>query len=256
MKKVILVDFYSCSLFPTAQIFMIPLPSPHLALKPIGQGAPTLAYEKLEHSKNYWIVDNVLPNAIEISERCFKQENWEYGAPHRPESWPGMRFHSALNSDELTIIENQVKLLTGKDKLWVEQPPGGLRLDCNVAQLVGENESSSHPHTDSRKLCRYACVIYLSPNPAPDSGTSFCRLRYPNGAIGGNMVAAPHNNLVDALKVRGLPIEAWYEDLRVENVFNRMILYKANFVHCATGYFGKELREKRLTTVFFWMTED
>ena len=235
---------------------MFPLPSSQTALPPIGKGAPTLPYEPLEHGKNYWVVDNVLANAEEIAERCFTYPQWEYGAPYQPESWPGMRFHGALNQAELDRIETLVKSLVGKDKLWMEQPPGGLRLDCNVAQLVGEKESSPHPHTDSRTLCRYACVIYLSPNPPPGSGTSFCRLRYPNGAIGGNMVGAPHNNLVDALKVRGLPIEAWYEDMRVENVFNRMILYKANFVHCATGYFGKELREKRLTTVFFWMTED
>lgn len=235
---------------------MIPLPPATTKLPAIMPGAPTLPYEKLEHGKNYWIVDDVLPNASEVAERCFNHQAWEYGAPYQPESWPGMRFHGALLPDELTAIETRVKQLTGKDKLWMEQPPGGLRLDCNVAQLVGEKESSPHPHTDSRKLCRYACVIYLSPNPAPNSGTSFCRLRYPNGAIGGNIVTAPNNNLVDALKVRSLPIQAWYEDLRVENVFNRMILYKANIVHCATGYFGKELREKRLTTVFFWMAED
>lgn len=235
---------------------MFPLPSSDLPLPAIGKGAPTLPYEQLEHGKNYWIVDNVLANAEEIAERCFNYPTWEYGKPYQPESWPGMRFHGALNQTELDSIEAVVKSLIGKDKIWMEQPPGGLRLDCNVAQLVGATESSSHPHTDSRALCRYACVIYLSPNPAPHSGTSFCRLRYPNGAIGGNMVAAPHNNLVDALKVRSLPLEAWYEDLRVENVFNRMILYKANFVHCATAYFGKELRDKRLTTVFFWMTED
>lgn len=235
---------------------MLPLPASGVVLPPILPGAPTLHYEKLEHGKNYWVVDQVLPNAAAIAERCFLQQNWEYGAPYQPESWPGMRFHGALDQGELAGLENLVKSLIGKDQLWIEQVPGGLRLDCNVAQLVGGKESSPHPHTDSRRLCRYACVIYLSPNPAPDSGTSFCRLRYPNGAIGGNMVTAPHANLVDALKVRSLPMQAWYEDLRIDNVFNRMILYKANIVHCATAYFGQELREKRLTTVFFWMTED
>lgn len=235
---------------------MLPLPDPSTNLPAILKGAPTLPYEKLEHGKNYWVVDQVLPNAAEIAERCFAYPAWEYGSPYQPETWPGMRFHGALNQAELGDIETLVKTLIGKDKLWIEQPPGGLRLDCNVAQLVGAQESSPHPHTDSRRLCRYACVIYLSPKPAANSGTSFCRLRYPNGAIGGNLVAAPHANLVDALKVRSLPMQAWYEDVRIDNVFNRMILYKANFVHCATGYFGTALREKRLTTVFFWMTED
>ncbi|WP_230408246.1 DUF6445 family protein [Undibacterium baiyunense] len=235
---------------------MRPLPIPYTPLPPVPATAPKLAYEALEQGKNYWIVDDVLDNAEEIAERCFNQTQWEYGAPYQPESWPGMRFHGALLPAELAQIEAKVKALTGKDRLWTEQPPNGLRLDCNVAQLVGEKESTPHPHTDSRNLCRYACVIYLSPNPPPDSGTSFCRLRYPNGAIGGNIVLSPHNNLVDALQVKALPIQAWYEDLRVQNVFNRMILYKANLVHCASAYFGNELREKRLTTVFFWMTDD
>jgi hypothetical protein len=235
---------------------MIQIPNSLASLPPIPQNVPTLAYEKLEHGVNYWIVDNVLTNPEEVKERCLNREKWEYGLPYQPESWPGMRFHGALTDDEIEQVETLVKKLTGKDKLWREQPPGGLRLDCNVAQLVGEKESTSHPHTDSRNLCRYACVIYLNPTPAPNSGTSFCRLRYPNGAIGGNMVVAPYNNLGDALRVKGLPIQAWFEDMRVENVFNRMILYKANIVHCATGYFGKELNDKRLTTVFFWMTED
>lgn len=235
---------------------MLPLPIPTTPLPAIPANVPSLAYEPLEQGKNYWIVDDVLPNAQQVAERCFQREKWEFGQPYQPESWPGMRFHDALLPDELAQIEAKVKQLIGKDKLWLGQPTGALRLDCNVAQLVGANESRPHPHTDSRNLCRYACVIYLSPNPAPISGTSFCRLRYPNGAIGGNMVTAPYNNLADALKVKSLPIQAWYEDLRVDNVFNRMILYKANLVHCASGYFGTDLREKRLTTVFFWMTED
>jgi hypothetical protein len=110
------------------------------------------------------------------------------------------------------------------------QPPGGLRLDSNVAQLVGKMKACRIRIPTASHLCRYAAVIYLSKNPSPDSGTSFCRLRYPNDAIGGNIVTDPHKNLVDALKVRALPMQAWYEDMRVQNVFNRMILYKANLV--------------------------
>jgi hypothetical protein len=51
-------------------------------------------------------------------------------------------------------------------------------------------------------------------------------------------------------------MQAWYEDMRVQNVFNRMILYKANLVHSATGYFGEAMPDRRLTAVFFWMADD
>lgn len=235
---------------------MLPKPPSLASLPPIPFGAPQLPYEPLELGKNYWLAENALPNAHELVERCLSHKHWNLGLPYTKETWPGMRIYNALRDDERLALEAKVMALTGAKRLWVPEMPSGLKLDSNVAQLVGKNESGPRPHTDSRLLCRYAAVIYLNPDPPPGSGTSFCRLRYPNGAIGGNHVAAPHANLVDALKVRGLPMEAWYEDLRVENVFNRLILYKANFVHSATGYFGEAMPDRRLTLVFFWMCDD
>lgn len=234
---------------------MLPLPAPGTPLPTIPPTAPRLPYEAPELGRNYWVRDGILPNAEAIATRCLAHDQWLLGYPHRPEKWPGMRFHGALMPDELAGVEDWVKSVTGAQRLWVEKSPNGGTLDFNVAQLVGDGESMPRPHTDSRALCRYAAVIYLSPQPAADSGTSFCRLRYPNGALGGNQVAAPHHNLVDALNVRSLPPQAWYEDARVDNVFNRILLYKANMVHTATRYFGHDKHDKRLTAVFFWMAD-
>jgi hypothetical protein len=50
-----------------------------------------------------------------------------------------------------------------------------------------------------------------------------------------------------------LPLEAWQEETRVENKFNRMLLYRANMVHSASNYFGFDHADKRMTAVFFWM---
>ena len=49
-------------------------------------------------------------------------------------------------------------------------------------------------------------------------------------------------------------MSAWREDLAIDNVFNRLTVYRANLVHAATflSYFGSEHRSKRLTLVFFW----
>lgn len=235
---------------------MLPLPSSLSSLPNIPQGAPVLPYEKPELGVNYWIQDNILPNADDVVARCLAQKKWELGFPRRPEFWPGMRFRPALLPNELAHVEKWVKSVTGKARIWIQKAPEGAKLDSNVAQLVGEKESGPRPHTDSRHLCRFAAVIYLSPHAPRNAGTSFCRLRYPNGAVGGNYVPAPYHNLLDALQVKKLPLEAWYHDIEIENVFNRIILYKANFVHSATRYFGNSNREKRLTAVFFWMCDD
>ncbi len=70
--------------------------------------------------------------------------------------------------------------------------------------------------------------------------------------VGGNIVKPPYHNLVDALKTKSLPPNSWYEDVAIENKFNRLILFKGNIAHSATGYFGKEKRDKRLAVTFFW----
>ena len=41
----------------------------------------------------------------------------------------------------------------------------------------------------------------------------------------------------------------------MDNVFNRIVLYKASLVHSATGYFGRTPDDRRLTVAFFWMAD-
>ena len=214
---------------------------------------PILPYRKPQLGRDYWVQDDFLPNAQEISQRCFAQDYWELGAPYANEPWPGKRTPNALTPSEMEYLETWVKKMTGAKRLWQEATPEGSSLNHNYFQLVGMPDSGSRPHTDSTKLCRYACVIYLSSDPDPECGTSFYRQRQPNGTLGGNLCMPPHANLREALKVKGLPPEAWQEDVRVENKFNRVLLYKANLVHSATGYFGFDHQDKRLTAVFFWM---
>ena len=218
-------------------------------------GAPTLGREPLEQGTNFWIRDDALADPHAVRARLLAQRRWNLGYPHRPESWPGMRFPDALAPDELARVEAWVRSATGCTRLWVATAPGGARMDCNVTQLVGAGESGPRPHTDRRDLCRYAAVIYLNPRPPAGTGTSFYRLRYSNGALGGNACPEPHDNLVQALRVPRLPPGAWAEEARVENVFNRILLYKAALVHSATGYFGEAPDDRRLTVAFFWMGE-
>jgi hypothetical protein len=222
---------------------------PDLAPPP---GAPTLAPEP---GVNFWIGDALLTDPHAVRTRLLARPHWNLGYPHRAESWPGMRLPDALEPEELARVEAWVRGATGCTRLRMATAPGGARLDCNVAQLVGANESGPRPHSDRRDLCRYAAVVYLNPDPPAGAGTSFYRLRYANGAPGGNVCPAPHNNLVQALRVSRLPPGAWAEEARVENAFNRILLYKASMVHSATAYFGQAMAERRLTLTFFWLAD-
>jgi len=223
---------------------------PHSGPVPRLNGLP---HRNLKEGRDYWIFDNVLVDPDGVRRRLLLRRDWVFGAPIRNEGWPGMRAVPALLPDELAIVEALVKKATGAKRLWQEKAPDGASLDHNCVQIVGPAESGPKPHTDSKKLCRYAAVLYLNPHAPSSCGTSFYRVKLPNGQLGGNMVPDPHANLVEALGTRYVPGDSFVEDKRIENRFNRMVLYRADLIHSATDYFGRTMSDKRMTTVFFWM---
>ncbi|MFH7595437.1 DUF6445 family protein [Streptomyces racemochromogenes] len=214
---------------------------------------PVLPYRKPTRGRDYWVLDDVLPDVDAVRERCLAKDDWVQGAPHKPEPWPGLRAMPALEPAELAHVEKLVRQATGAKRIWAEDPAGAGTFNHNCVQVVGEGECESRPHTDSRTLCRYAAVLYLTPGLPKDCGTSFHRQSLPGGVLGGNQVLAPHNNLVDALGTRFVPEDSFTEDLRVPHRYNRLLLYSANLIHSATGYWGTTLEDKRMTAVFFWM---
>ncbi|MEP7186016.1 MAG: DUF6445 family protein [Rhodanobacter sp.] len=213
----------------------------------------TLPYRKPTEGRDFWVVDDILPRAMEVRERCLAKTDWQLGYPHTGEVWPGMRSVPALLNDELSAIDAKVCRLTGAKKIWVERTEAGTYLNHNCVQVVGSLEGTKKPHTDSLNLCRYAAVLYLNPDVPNQCGTSFFRQRMPAGQLGGNIVMPPHRNLAEALGNRFVPPDSFAEDVRVEHRFNRLLVYKANLIHSATAYWGQEMATKRMTAVFFWM---
>jgi len=214
---------------------------------------PVLPYRTPTLGRDYWILDDALVDPDAVRARLLKRTDWIEGFPYKPESWPGLRAIPALEPEELEPIEAWVKAQTGSRKLWEEVAQGGARLNHNCVQIVGIGEGEIRPHTDSRHLCRYAAVLYLNPSVPDHCGTSFHRQRLPRGQRGGNTVGPPHNNLVDALRTRFVPDDAFVEDVAIPHRYNRLLLYRANLIHSATAYWGKTLEEKRMAAVFFWM---
>lgn len=214
-----------------------------------------LPYRKPAEGRDYWVADDVLPNADEVRARCLARTDWEMGYPYTGEVWPGMRAMPALLDEELAALEARVCRLTGAKKLWVEQSEAGTRLNHNCVQVVGAVEGAVKPHTDSSNLCRYAAVLYLNPDVPEHCGTSFFRQRMPGGQLGGNIVLPPHRNLAEALGNRFVQPDAFVADVRVGHRCNRLLVYKANLIHSASAYWGLDgLGSKRMTAVFFWMT--
>ena len=216
-----------------------------------------LPYRKPELGKDYWIKDSILPNAIEVAERCFNKTAWTLGAPLRQEAWPGMRAPNALLPNELAVVEDWVRQQIGvKAMRSQDDPPGGVSGHNHVQIVAGD--AVARPHVDSSKLCNYAGVLFLHPYPpTKHAGTSFYRLKLPDGTLGGNICPPYYESLsqIPGLE-QGSDLTMWEEDVEIHNVFNRLLIYKSDIVHSATSYFGwhHELGSQRIAVVFFWKT--
>ena len=91
-----------------------------------------------------------------------------------------------LQPEELAIVEAKVRQATGMKKLWIgDTGDDNARLNHNCIQVVGRDECEPRPHTDSRKMCKFAAVLYLNPNVPANCGTAFYRQRLPMGQRGG-----------------------------------------------------------------------
>jgi len=221
--------------------------------RPVQPKVQSLPHRKPTEGRDFWVLDDALPNALEVRERQLSRKDWTLGAPYRAESWPGMRAIPALLPEELERLEAWVKKQTGAKKLWQQTTKEGETLNHNCVQVVAASECGQKPHTDSRALCKYASVLYLSPNVPPSCGTSFFRVRLPNGSLGGNIVPPPHANLVEALGTRFVSPSLFVEDVRIDYKFNRLLVYRADLIHSATRYWGESPADRRMTAVFFWM---
>lgn len=217
---------------------------------------PLLPFRELIEGQDYWIQDDVLPNPLEIAQRCISQSTWTLGSPWRPEPWPGIRAPDALTAEEVEVIETCVKTHLGIAALQPQSNSDRGISGHNHIQVVGGAEGVARPHVDSARLCDVAAVLYLHPNPpTTHCGTSFYRLHMPGQDQDGNYCPKEYESLRE---VPGLPEEMdptmFREILEAPYVFNRLVAYKSDLIHSATGYFGWDhtLASKRMAVVFFW----
>jgi hypothetical protein len=105
-------------------------------------------------------------------------------------------------------------------------------------------------HTDHNTV--FAAVLYLTPDAPLNSGTSLYK---PNAQFDEEQYQAEILKNDDNFKAN-LPISYDYhhmfdEIVRVNNVYNTLILYEGAIFHAANQFFGDHLKNARLAQVFF-----
>lgn len=171
------------------------------------------------------VIDNFLPYPNVVREWVLQQEFKSCEEITRdsgyPNTWPGKR----------TTVVNELdgsyanSVLSRIADLAVSYFGVSKNLTIRSSfQLTTEKDGDSWIHKDND--VHVAGILYLTPNAPIDSGT----VLYSN---------PPHE-----------PIDI------IGNVYNRLVLYKADSFHKSNKYFGNDLRTGRLTQVFFIRSED
>lgn len=186
-------------------------------------------------------IDNFYENPMEVREFALKQEFKVRG------NYPGQRTVSFL-TDALKQKFRQILYPFAGDITWW----GG---DYTGSFQYTVAADRSWIHADS--TTDWAAVLYLTPDAPLTAGTGIFRhkktgwMHYDykrENEPGYKESAPPGNEMQDFTK--------WEMVDRVGNVFNRLIMYRADNYHVSLDYFGQNMHDGRLFQVFFFNTED
>lgn len=106
-------------------------------------------------------------------------------------------------------------------------------------------------HTDGNTI--FAAVLYLSPDALLESGTSLFK---PNKTFDAAKYEQALKDNDKRFEAGQIAMDTSYhsmfdEIVRVNNVYNTLILYEGRHYHAANQFFGKTLKDSRLAQVFF-----
>jgi hypothetical protein len=192
---------------------------------------------------NLYIFDNFYHNVDDIRAKALKMEYNITG------NFPGKRTPQIYNPLVKEKIAKLVKPFGGDITRW--------NLDGTVYNGCFQYTTSkdqSWIHADS--IYNWAGVIYLTPNAPIDSGTGIFRnKKY-------NMMSAPlledgsrDEDLLNKIYSEANDLSKWDLVDKIGNVYNRLVLYRADLFHSSLNYFGDDINNGRLFQTFFFSTK-
>ena len=118
-------------------------------------------------------------------------------------------------------------------------------------QSVTEEYAQGVIHTDQNTV--FAGVLYLTPDAPLNGGTSLFK---PNKSFNAEQYERCLVENDERFKAGQIVMDTSYhsmfdEIVRVNNVYNTLILYEGRHYHAANQFFGKTLQDSRLAQVFF-----
>ena len=166
------------------------------------------------------IKDNIFDNIDEIRQQGLNRKDYDHDDHPYRGSWKGYR---SLELNEKDIICQKIINIVG-DVYDISSYPFR-RVAFHVTDIPScrEKQPLFHNikwHQDAKYPDSYAGVVYLHPNPPPNSGSS----------------------ILDGDK---------NEIIHIDNVYNRLVCWPSYCTHAPTNVFGDGIETGRMTLVFF-----
>ena len=134
------------------------------------------------------------------------------------------------------------KYLCRKIKNWDTQSTNGCFQWCPETTRIVY-------HCDQTK---YAAIIFLTPDAPPEAGLSLCRHKkykiMDNSIFGKSDWYSPNRGYKEPHTDK----TPWERVDKIGNVYNRLVLFNAQYVHAVTEYFGDHIHNSRLFQLFFF----
>ena len=188
---------------------------------------------------NSLTIDNFYSNPMDVREFALKQEFKVRG------NYPGQRTESFLSDATKKTLRDILYPFAGEITNWGGEYTGSFQYTTA--------SDRSWIHADS--TTDWAAICYLTPDAPLTAGTGIFRHKetgwsnfdYRNNDPEYLRQSPPGHDSQDYTK--------WEMVDRIGNVFNRLIMYRADNYHVSLDYFGKDMYDGRLFQVFFFNTE-
>jgi hypothetical protein len=178
---------------------------------------------------------------MEVREFALKQDFAVRG------NYPGMRTKSFLNDSIKKRMREILYPFAGEITWWGGEYTGSFQYTTAADR--------SWIHADS--TTDWAAVCYLTPDAPVSAGTGIFRHKK-TGWMHYDYKEAERNPEYNNNAPSGDDMQdytKWEMVDRVGNIFNRLIMYRADNYHVSLDYFGKDINDGRLFQVFFFNTE-
>lgn len=189
---------------------------------------------------NSLTIDNFYSNPMDVREFALKQEFKVRG------NYPGQRTESFLTDSTKKTLRDILYPFAGEITNWGGEYTGSFQYTTA--------SDRSWIHADS--TTDWAAVCYLTPDAPVTAGTGIFRHKQTG------WMNFDYKREHDEEYIKQSPpghdsqdYTKWEMVDRVGNVFNRLIMYRADNYHVSLDYFGKDMHDGRLFQVFFFNTE-